>query len=241
MGINLNVKQDYSFLFSNLNGNNNSSNNIFNSINLSDYNSIKSGTYGKLLKEYYKKADTDEKDTTSKKNSVNKTDSEAVKELKQIQTDANALRDSASKLMQRGSSSVLGSGDMNKAYAAVKEFADNYNTLLKEGSESDSKSIKRTAEGMIDLMKDYEKELNEIGVTIDKDNKLVVDKDAFMKSTIDKVQDLFRGNNSLSYLTSMRAVTISNTAYSESNKSNLYTGDGNYTALSTGDIFNSIV
>ena len=87
MGINLNVKQDYSFLFSNVNGSNNS-NNIFNSINLSDYNSIKSGTYGKLLKEYYKKADTDEIDSTSKKNTVNKSDSEAIKELKQIQTDA---------------------------------------------------------------------------------------------------------------------------------------------------------
>ena len=240
MGINLNLKQDYSFLFSNLNGKNNS-NNIFNSINLSDYNSIKSGTYGKLLKEYYKKADTSETESTSKKNSTNKMDSEAIKELKQIQTDADALRDSATKLMQRGSSSVLGSDNMEKAYAAVKEFADNYNTLMKEGNESDSKSIKRTAEGMVDLMKDYEKSLNEIGITIDKDNKLVVDKETFLKSSMDKVQDLFRGNNSLSYLTSMRAVTISNTANSESNKSNLYTGDGNYTSLTTGDLFNSIV
>ena len=143
--------------------------------------------------------------------------------------------------MQRGSSSVLGSDNMEKAYAAVKEFADNYNTLMKEGSESDSKSIKRTAEGMVDLMKDYEKSLNEIGITLDKDNKLVVDKETFLKSSMDKVQDLFRGNNSLSYLTSMRAVTISNTANSESNKSNLYTGDGNYTSLTTGDLFNSIV
>ena len=240
MGINLNVKQDYSFLFSNVNGSNNS-NNIFNSINLSDYNSIKSGTYGKLLKEYYKKADTDEIDSTSKKNTVNKSDSEAIKELKQIQTDGNALRDAASKLMQRGSSSALGSDDMNKAYAAVKDFADKYNTLMEEGSESDSKSIKRTAEGMVDLMKDYKESLNEIGITIDKDNKLVVDKDAFMKSSMDKVQDLFRGNNSLSYLTSMRAITISNTAYSERNKSNLYTGNGSYTAPSTGDMFNSII
>ena len=240
MGINLNVKQDYSFLFSNVNGSNNS-NNIFNSINLSDYNSIKSGTYGKLLKEYYKKADTDEIDSTSKKNTVNKSDSEAIKELKQIQTDGNALRDAASKLMQRGSSSALGSDDMNKAYAAVKDFADKYNTLMEEGSESDSKSIKRTAEGMVDLMKDYKEALNEIGITIDKDNKLVVDKDAFMKSSMDKVQDLLRGNNSLSYLTSMRAITISNTAYSESNKSNLYTGNGSYTAPSTGDMFNSII
>ena len=130
---------------------------------------------------------------------------------------------------------------MNKAYAAVKDFADKYNTLMEEGSESDSKSIKRTAEGMVDLMKDYKESLNEIGITIDKDNKLVVDKDAFMKSSMDKVQDLFRGNNSLSYLTSMRAITISNTAYSESNKSNLYTGNGSYTAPSTGDMFNSII
>ncbi len=241
MGINLNVKQDYSFLFSNLSGTNNS-NNIFNSINLSDYNSIKSGTYGKLLKEYYKKADTEDTSTTTKKNTtVEKVESDSVKELKEIQTDANALRDSAAKLMQRGSSSALGSDDMEKAYAAVKDFADDYNTLMEKGCESDSKSIKRTAEGMVDLMKDYEKSLNEIGITIDKDHKLVVDKDTFVKSSMDKVQDLFRGNNSLSYLTSMRAVTIGNTAYSESNKSNLYTGDGNYTTLSTGDIFNSII
>lgn len=241
MGINLNVKQDYSFLFSNLSGTNNS-NNIFNSINLSDYNSIKSGTYGKLLKEYYKKADTEDTKTTSKKNTtVEKVESDSVKELKEIQTDANALRDSAAKLMQRGSSSALGSDDMEKAYAAVKDFADDYNTLMEKGSESDSKSIKRTAEGMVDLMKDYEKSLNEIGITINKENKLVVDKDTFVKSSMDKVQDLFRGNNSLSYLTSMRAVTIGNTAYSESNKSNLYTGNGNYTTPNTGDIFNSII
>lgn len=240
MGINLNVKQDYSFLFSNLNGSKNN-NNIFNSINLSDYNSIKSGTYGKLLKEYYKKTETEESASDTKKNNNTKSDSEAIKELKQIQTDANALRDAAGKLMQRGSSSALGSDDMNKAYAAVKDFADKYNTLMEEGSESDSKSIKRTAEGMVDLMKDYEESLNEIGITIDKDNKLVVDKDTFMKSSMDNVQDLFRGNNSLSYLTSMRAVSISNTAYSESNQSNLYTGNGSYTAPNTGDMFNSII
>ena len=241
MGINLNIKQDYSFLFSNLNGAKDS-NNIFNAINLSDYNSIKSGTYGKLLKEYYKKSDAEETKTTSKKNNKDeKVDSDSVKELKEIQTDANALRDSAAKLMQRGSSAALGSDDMEKAYVAVKNFADDYNTLMEKGSESDSKSIKRTAEGMVDLIKDYEKSLNEIGITIDKDNNLVVNKDTFVKSSMDKVQDLFRGNNSLSYLASVRAVTIGNTAYSESNKSNLYTGNGNYTTPTTGDIFNSII
>ena len=240
MGINFNVKQDYSFLFSGLNNSKNS-NNLLNSINISDYNSIKSGTYGKLLKQYYKEADVEVKDTNSKKNTTSKTETAEVKELKQIQTDADALRDTTSKLMQRGSKSVFGSEDMEKVYSAVSEFAKNYNTLIEEGIDSGSKNIISGTEGLINLVKDYKKELNEIGITIDKNNQLVVDKDTFVKSDIEDVKKLFQGNNSLSYLTSMRAVSIGNTAYSESNKSSLYTGDGSYNALSTGDIFNSII
>ena len=240
MGINFNVKQDYSFLFSGLNNSKNS-NNLLNSINISDYNSIKSGTYGKLLKQYYKEADVEVRDTNSKKNTTNKVETAEVKELKQIQTDADALRDTTSKLMQRGSKSVFGSEDMEKVYSAVSEFAKNYNTLIEEGIESGSKNIISGTEGLINLVKDYKKELNEIGITIDKNNQLVVDKDTFVKSDIEDVKKLFQGNNSLSYLTSMRAVSIGNTAYSESNKSSLYTGDGSYNALSTGDIFNSII
>ena len=74
------LKQDYSFLFSGLNSSRNSSNNLLTSINLSDYNSIKTGTYGKLLKAYYKKDDVDTKDTSSKKNNttVNKVDETTV-------------------------------------------------------------------------------------------------------------------------------------------------------------------
>ena len=105
------LKQDYSFLFSGLNGTNNS-NNLFTSINLSDYNSIKSGTYGKLLKEYYKKDDVDTKDTISKKDSASKTESSSAKELKEVQTEANELRDSASALIQKGGKSVFKDEDM---------------------------------------------------------------------------------------------------------------------------------
>ena len=47
------LKQDYSFLFSSMNSSRNSSNNLLTSINLSDYNSIKTGTYGKLLKDIW--------------------------------------------------------------------------------------------------------------------------------------------------------------------------------------------
>ena len=48
----MNIRQDYSFLFSNTNGSN--QNNIFYGINLADYATIKSGSYAKLLRSYYR-------------------------------------------------------------------------------------------------------------------------------------------------------------------------------------------
>lgn len=240
MKINLSgVKQDYSFLFSSMNGSNSNSSNLFTSINLSDYNSIKIGTYGKLLKAYYKKEDTE--DTTVKKTTTNKVEDSSVKELKELQTEANSLRDSATALMQKGSKSVFKDEDMTKVYSAVSDFVNDYNSVVKKGEETDSKALIRGAEGLVNLAKDYEKELNEMGITIDKENKLTIDKDTFMKTDISKVKDLFNGQNSFSYLTSVRAVSMANTAYSESNKSNLYTVDGNYSTLTTGDLFNSII
>lgn len=234
------VKQDYSFLFSSMNSSSNNSNDLFNSINLSDYNSIKSGTYGKLLKAYYKTEDTDTKDTSSKKDTT-KTESANAKELKEVQTEANDLRDSAAALMQKGSKSVFKDEDMKKVYTAVSEFVDDFNAVVEKGTESGSKSVVRSSEGLVTLAKDYEEELEQMGITIGKDNKLSVDKDTFMKADVDKVKELFNGQNSFSYLTSVRAVSVANTAYSESNKSSLYIGNGNYAVPDASELFNSII
>lgn len=235
------MKQDYSFLFSGLNGTNNSSN-LFTSINLSDYNSIKTGAYGKLLKEYYKKEDVDTKDTTSKTDSVSKTESSSAKELKEVQTEANELRDSATALMQKGGKSVFKDEDMKKVYSAVSEFVDDFNSVVEKAEDSGSKSLIRDAEGLMQLAGDYEEELNKMGITIDtKENKLSIDKDTFMKADVDKVKEIFNGQNSFAYLSSLRAVSMGNTAYSESNQSSLYNGNGNYSVPSTSDLFNTII
>ena len=243
MNINLSgLKQDYSFLFSSMNSSKNNSMDFFSSINLSDYNSIKTGTYGKLLKAYYKKDDTEEsKDTTAKKPATNKVDEVHVKEMKEVQTEANELRDSANKLVQRGSKSVFKDEDMAKVYSAVSDFVEDFNSVVEKGKETDSKAITRGASYLTKLAEDYEEELNAMGITIGKDDKLTIDKDSFMKTDVNKVKELFNGQNSFSYLAATRAVSISNTAYSESNKSNLYNGNGNYSMISTTDLFNIIV
>ena len=61
------LKTDYSFLFDSLNGKSNSSD-FFKSVNLSEYNNIKSGVYKKVLNAYYdKQASTKSDKKTDKK------------------------------------------------------------------------------------------------------------------------------------------------------------------------------
>ena len=59
-------KNDYSYLFNSMNtsgSNSGSGSNLFNAINLSDYSSIKTGAYGKLLKAYYAETAVDKVDS----------------------------------------------------------------------------------------------------------------------------------------------------------------------------------
>ena len=237
------LKQDYSLLFESMNQtkNSGSSADMFSMINLADYYSIKSGSYGKLLKAYYSMDDTDSSSASTTNKVTSTSESSSVQELKKVQTEAEGLRDSASALSQKGSKSVFKEDDMSKVYTAVSDFVTDYNAVVDKGTASDSKAIVTGAEGLVTLAKDYEKELNEIGITINKNSQLSIDKDTFMNADMDKVKSLFNDKNSFAQLVSLRAVSMGNTAYSESNRSSLYTVDGTYMSLSTGDVLNSIV
>ena len=58
MSIRINQKTDYSQLFASVGGNGSNNNSINFGVNLSDYASIKSGSYGNLMKAYYKTVDS---------------------------------------------------------------------------------------------------------------------------------------------------------------------------------------
>ena len=82
MNFNINMKNDYSYLFQSMNTSANSGMSGMSSI-LSDYSSIKNGSYGKLLKAYYAKdTDTRVKDIVNNreqnKNGVSAQDAEKL-------------------------------------------------------------------------------------------------------------------------------------------------------------------
>ena len=61
--MNISMRNDYSYLFNNMNSKASSANSMY-GINLSDYASIKSGGYGKLMKAYYKSDVASSSDST---------------------------------------------------------------------------------------------------------------------------------------------------------------------------------
>lgn len=244
MSINLNVKTDYSYLFSSLNSSTSSNNGYaFSGINLSDYASIKNGSYGKLLKAYYAETDSSASDINSSvKNTASKysyKEEEAKKQnLNDVQSAAKEVGNSAAALMERGSKSVFKNKDMEEVYTAVADFAKDYNALLDKVEDSKSDKVIKAAEKLADVMEGYEDKLKEMGITIGEDQKLTVNKKTFMKADFEKVKDLWNGSNSLSYLASTRATSLSNTAYSESNSFSLYTANGTYASQAVGSVIN---
>lgn len=256
-------KTDYSFLFDSLNNSNkNAGNNLFNSIDLSEYHSIKSGGYGKLLKAYYAKetessATTDTKETENKKKVS--TENTAVEKLTEVSGKASALADSAEKLIDRSSDSLFREKeltvtdengedktvegyDTEAIYKAVNDFTTQYNSFLKSMDNSDSEKIEGEVDGMVNLVSGYKDSLNEIGIAINEDNTLSVDGDTFKASDMDKVKKLFNGNASLTYVVSTRASMIGVNANSEANTMKMYTDEGDYSkSFSSGNILDSLI
>lgn len=256
MGININVssKQDYSYLFRSLPGNSTSNLNF-----LADYASIKNGSYGKLMKAYYAKNgnDTTAFKTTAKKNSIS-TAADSAKTLSKIENAADDLKESADKLLARGSKSVFNKESVttkdengfstttkeyntDAIYKAVSAFVEDYNAVIKEAGESNSKSISNKLKSLTGMTESNEKLLSQIGITLHDDDTLSIDKEDFMSADMTTAKTLFNGSSSYAYRVSAQASMIDFAASTEASKANTYTGKGNYSnAYSAGNIMDSL-
>lgn len=261
----MNIKNDYSFLFNSLNNSNSgtgSSGNIFNAIDLGEYSSIKSGTYGKLLKAYYAKEDADsttgtDKDTDTKKNTLKQ--ETQIEKLTDVSNDAASVKDSAKKLTTRGTDSLFKEKemvktdadgnevktkgyDMDAIYKSVKDFADKYNAFVKSAGDSGMSKIDREFDELAVMVTDYSQSLKDVGITINKDNTLSVDEDTLKAADVSSLKQLFNGNASFAYKVAAKTSMIGATAESEAKIMKNYTSKGSYDqSFSTGNLMDSIV
>ena len=232
-GISMYDSSSVSTLFSSLGSSKSTGSGLF-GINLSEYASIRSGSYGKLMRSYFS---MDSTKGTSKSDDSTKT-------LAAIESDAKELTDSAKALYTRSNNKVFtkdsgGSYDTDKIYKAVKRFADDYNSMLDTAGKSSTNRISRSVSSMKNETSYNEKPLKEIGITVDeKTGRLSVDETTFKSADTEKIKNLFNGTGSYAYSVATKAAMTESYAKSEAAKSNTCTKNGTYNYnYNSGNIF----
>ena len=246
MGININL--DYSALFSSLSASKSSSTGSSFSINLADYASIQNGSYQKLTKSYYAKAENEESTTTSK---------ESTKTINAVLSDSDSLKESADALINKGSDSLFSKKDvtttatdgtkttaygydLDAIYKAASDFVNDYNNMLDSSAKSSDKGVLLQASNMTSATSTQSKLLAEAGVTIGSDNKLSIDQESFKKADINTLKTLFHDSNSLAYQVSARASQMNYYAQRQLSDTNTYNASGSFSGSGgSGSLYDS--
>ena len=197
------------------------------------YAAIKSGSYYKLSKAYYGKQDT----TDGAKTKVEQKTSDL--NLKNTKAATDDLKVSTQTLLTKGSDSDFSKEEMKQTDGSTKvdynrdqilkgveSFLKDYNELVDTVKDSKSTKILTPAASMTSLTKEMETQLKDIGITISKENHLVLNKDSFLKADVTNMKSLFQGAGSYGYQIQSKAFSIGIAAQNEMDKNVIYTGKG---------------
>lgn len=256
MTINIQPRQDVSYLFSSIGAN--TAGTVGGNL-LLQYSSIKNGSYGKLLKAYYSETSSDEVKSlvhnTIQKDTVT---SEDAKALAKVQSATDELKESADVLLESGKNSVFNlkeittkdengvetaakGYDTEAIYNAVNNFVKDYNSVIDAAKAVEEEGIIKKAANMVESTNSNAKLLNQIGITINKDSTLSIDKETFQKADVAKVKNLFNSTGSYGYGMSAKTSMISFSAERAAAKASMYTVNGTYNnTYNTGNIFDTL-
>lgn len=211
-----------------------------------DYNSIRNGSFAKLAKVYYGKQsssassaensdDTVKKSTTTdKKMAKAKTDADDLKSSAEALTASGTkslfkLKDITTKDEETGEETTTKGYDMEAITKAVKSFVNDYNDLVKSGSDVTSTNVLKKTLFMTKATLANKNLLSDVGITITKGNQLSIDEEKFKSADVNKIKTLFNGNNSYADRVATQAEEISKQVSNDSLKTNgLYNNQGGY-------------
>ncbi len=236
-GINLNNSSNISSLFGSL-----SSNGTSDSL-LSDYASLKNGSYKKLMKAYYKEMGSS---STSDSESLKKTSSSeqtsADKKSIAIKDAVSSLAESADALTnsslytkktittkdENGNEVETLDYDRDAIYDAVSTFVTNYNKATSTAADNGSDRVLRQTINMQSATTINAKMLAKIGITIGKDKTLSVDKETLNKADVATIQSIFGNGGSYGNTISSKASLIYSSASHQASTKSSYSSNGNY-------------
>lgn len=207
---------------------------------LGDYYAVQNGSYYKLAKNFYAKAAKEEaKSAEASKKSVELVKSgtqEAINSLNKLMDDS--LFEKVSTTDKDGNKTT--DYDKDKIFDKLKDFVEDYNSMVKDAGEMDGDNSLKAGVRLVDQMKVYKSALSQIGVSIESDNTLKIDEDAFKEADMTDVKSLFTGNVSMAKNIQTKLLQV----YSAAN-TDLNSIDGLYSSqavknISTGSMFDSM-
>ena len=211
IGIDVSNQQDYSYLFQSLSS---SSGGMGNLNFLSDYASIKNGSYGKLMKTYYAKAQDSGTTGSSSKSRSNDVLERILEEKKNpkvskdvqeananLTTGLSSLKNSVSALQNSKTYTDTENGQSatSKVVSAVKDYVSNYNDVLKAARGSTLTNKTAYVANMMSSTAANADKLSEIGVIVNRDGTLTLSEDKLKATDVSKVQELFSSDDIMSY------------------------------------------
>lgn len=207
---------DISTLFGSLS--NNSSNNIFEAINLSDYMTIKDGSYGKLVKSYYAEQKNTSSSDSSKKSGSKNVDTIDTSGLTKMKGEADELKESINKL---NDASIY--NDKSKLSDGIKDFANKYNDVIEQSGKVSSKEVSQSMSYMKSMTSTMSNALSKVGINVGTDGKLSVDEDKLKDADTSKLKTLFYGSTSYGAQIMDRATEVAKNALTSNS---LYSSTG---------------
>ena len=225
------ASQNASSFLSGLSINTDTGNSGTGAISLSDYNMIRSGSYGKLMKAYYNKKEAE-------KSASNQ---ESRQSMTLMSGAAGSMAKSAQALMksslwekkeikeknENGEEVTKNDYDWNAITKAVKNFISDYNKTVEQAGESGVKGVLRNASWMTKTTSLTENLLSKAGISITSGNKLELDEDELKNANISDLKSLFTGVNSYASKMYAKGNSIMNAA---AGAGGTYTSSGHYSS-----------
>lgn len=211
------------------------------SYSLSDYASIKNGSYKKLVKAYY----------AQEKEESEASGGDSHAKLLSVKSTADSLKEAADalqsdKLWQKkeivnvdeetGKESKTLDYDWDAITKAVRSFVDAYNNTIERAGTSDTKDVLMVGSWMTKLTSKNANVLAKAGIEIGTDNKMTLNEEK-LKNNVETAQFLLKGYNSFADKVSYKASQMSQGAARSAEKMGAaYNRKGEY----TGGISSSI-
>lgn len=223
-----------------------------------EYNNIRSGAFYKAAKEYFNTKTEDTSSASSSNKVTNFNDiTEKLEALKgesksttsvfsTVKEEAADLKDAISKLTttdkkslfveqektvkdeKTGEETTVKEIDREAIEESVKDYVSAYNKTVEASYDSEDTAVIRNAGYMTRTTDTFSRALEEVGITVNKDNTLSVDEDKLASAKLGNLQTLFNGSSSYAAVVSQKADMITTAATNSATSASLYNNTGNY-------------